>query len=92
MLKVLRIPLHQRHPTLSYPRQASALPDRFPDRPVIDSARCPAGCRACVEACPTDAILQDELGLRLDLGCCLFCLECVNTCPRLVTWRLIYLP
>ncbi len=41
-----------------------------------------AECRACVEACSTDAIEKDENGLRLDLGRCLFCTNCVEACPE----------
>src|SRR5206468_8319970 len=47
-----------------------------------EPARCVDGCRACIEACPTDAITGDERGLRLDLGRCLFCTECVAACPE----------
>jgi Ni,Fe-hydrogenase III small subunit/formate hydrogenlyase subunit 6/NADH:ubiquinone oxidoreductase subunit I len=82
MLKVLRTRFQQGHRTLAYPRQEPVLPDRFRGRPVIDSSLCPAGCRACVEVCPTDAITPDEPGLRLDLGRCLFCSECVDACPQ----------
>jgi Ni,Fe-hydrogenase III small subunit len=58
-----------------------ALPDRFRGLPTLPAA-CPEGCRACIEACPTDAIAKDERGLRLDLGRCLFCVECTSTCPE----------
>ena len=57
------------------------LPDRFRGLPVLDESRCPDGCRACAEACPTDAIGRDGQGLRLDLGRCLFCTDCVEACP-----------
>ena len=58
------------------------LPDRFRGRPVIDESKCVAECRACVEACPTDAIEKDKHGLRLDLGRCLFCTDCIEACPE----------
>jgi Ni,Fe-hydrogenase III small subunit/NAD-dependent dihydropyrimidine dehydrogenase PreA subunit len=48
---------------------------------VLDPARCPAGCRACAEACPTDAVRVDG-GLGLDLGRCLFCADCAGACPE----------
>ena len=44
--------------------------------------KCPDGCRACAEACPTDAIAVDGGGLRLDLGRCLFCTDCVRGLSR----------
>jgi Ni,Fe-hydrogenase III small subunit/NAD-dependent dihydropyrimidine dehydrogenase PreA subunit len=49
---------------------------------VVDTSRCPRECRACAEACPTDAVAIDEGGLRLDLGRCLFCTDCVEACPE----------
>ena len=56
------------------------MPDRFRGRPVIDASKCPDGCRACAEACPTDALSTGD-GLRLDLGRCLFCTYCLAACP-----------
>jgi Ni,Fe-hydrogenase III small subunit/NAD-dependent dihydropyrimidine dehydrogenase PreA subunit len=58
------------------------LPDRFRGLPLVDTSKCPEGCRACAEACPTDAIAINESGFRLDLGKCLFCTECVEACPE----------
>ncbi len=68
MLKILRTRLQQGHRTIPYPAQAPTLPERFRGRPTIDVSRCQEDCRACVEACPTDAITKDEQGLGLDLG------------------------
>jgi Ni,Fe-hydrogenase III small subunit/NAD-dependent dihydropyrimidine dehydrogenase PreA subunit len=48
----------------------------------VDQSKCPAGCRDCAAACPTDAITIDSKGLRLDLGRCLFCTDCVEACPE----------
>jgi Ni,Fe-hydrogenase III small subunit/NAD-dependent dihydropyrimidine dehydrogenase PreA subunit len=82
MLQVSLARLKQGHRTSRYPAQVPALPDRFRGLPVVDTARCPDGCRACAQACPTDAITVDERGFRLDLGRCLFCTECVEACPE----------
>jgi len=81
MLQVPLGRLKQGHRTIPYPGQVPALPDRFRGLPVIDSAKCPDACRACAEACPTDAITIDDRDLRLDLGRCLFCTDCVEACP-----------
>lgn len=81
MLGISLARFKQGHRTIPYPAQVPALPDRFRGLPVIDSAKCPDGCRACAEACPTDAITI-EGGLRLDLGRCLFCTDCVEACPE----------
>ena len=82
MLGILLARLRQGHRTTPYPDLVPVLPDRFRGLPVIDSSRCPDGCRACAEACPTDAITVDSSGVRLDLGRCLFCTECVENCPE----------
>jgi Ni,Fe-hydrogenase III small subunit/NAD-dependent dihydropyrimidine dehydrogenase PreA subunit len=81
MLDVLLTRLRQRHRTTAYPREPPTLPDRFRGHPTLDPSRCPDGCRACADACPTDAI-STEGGLALDLGRCLFCTECVDACPE----------
>ena len=56
MLKILRARFDQGHRTNRFPQELPPLPDRFRGRPRFDASRCPEGCRACVEACPTDAI------------------------------------
>ncbi len=82
MLKVLLARMKQGHRTVSYPDTEPVLPDRFRGAPSIDPERCKEGCRACVEACPTDALTREAGKLRLDLGKCLFCPECTTACPE----------
>ena len=82
MLKVLLARLQQGHRTMKYPDgPPPEMPDRFRGRPAIDTTKCPDGCHACAEACPTGAIdLTGEA--RIDLGKCLFCTDCVSACPE----------
>lgn len=82
MLKFLLARLQQGHRTVRFPAEPPTLPDRFRGFPVVDSTKCPDGCRACVEACPTDALAEDAGGLRVDLGRCLFCTDCTQACPE----------
>ncbi|MGP0064707.1 MAG: 4Fe-4S dicluster domain-containing protein [Isosphaeraceae bacterium] len=83
MFNIIRERIRQGRRTILYPEgEAPPLPDRFRGLPVLDESRCPGGCRACAEACPTDAIARDDRGLRLDMGRCLFCTECVDACPE----------
>ncbi len=79
MLNILRARLHQGHRTNRFPEEEPKLPPRFRGRPVLDASRCPDGCRACVDACPTHAITDR---LALDMGRCLFCADCVEACPE----------
>jgi Ni,Fe-hydrogenase III small subunit/formate hydrogenlyase subunit 6/NADH:ubiquinone oxidoreductase subunit I len=80
--KILLARARQGDRTLRFPEAEPALPERFRGAPVLDAARCRDACRACVEACPTDALSADSAGPALDVGRCLFCAECVTSCPE----------
>jgi Ni,Fe-hydrogenase III small subunit/Pyruvate/2-oxoacid:ferredoxin oxidoreductase delta subunit len=72
----------QGHRTLNFPPAEPVLPDRFRGRPEVEVAKCPVNCRACSEACPTQAISFDPKGVKIDLGRCLFCTDCEEACPQ----------
>ncbi len=81
MFDLLRARIHQGYRTIRYPDgPAPALPERFRGHPVIDAARCEAGCQRCAEVCPTGAVRVGP-PLAIDLGKCLFCTECAAACP-----------
>ena len=58
----------------------AAVPIGFRGLPVLDAEPCGPECNACSDACPTTAIGLRPL--RLDLGRCVFCQTCVETCPE----------
>jgi len=81
MFKTIAIRLGQGHRTTKFPDEMPALPDRFRGRPALDPSKCPPDCRKCADSCPTQAIVVAP-ALKLDLGRCLFCTECVEACPE----------
>ena len=81
MLKAIKERLKQGYRTLDYPNSLPVLPDRFRGLPTIDSSKCPDGCKACADACPTDAITING-DVTIDLGRCLFCTDCQEACPE----------
>jgi Ni,Fe-hydrogenase III small subunit/ferredoxin len=82
MFRPLFARIHQGHRTVPYPKQEPVLPDRFRGAPTIDARKCPEGCHACADACPTDAVKVDAEGPLFDLGRCLFCTDCARACPE----------
>lgn len=79
MIDIIKNRIAQGYRTTAYPDGDPGLPERFRGRPVLKPELCAAGCAACVEACPTQAITAP---LALDLGRCLFCSECTAACPE----------
>ena len=77
MFKSIAVRRAQGEQTIADPRQAR--PAGFRGKPEIAARDCETGCRACLEACPTDAISLDPL--RIDLGSCILCGDCAPVCP-----------
>ena len=74
--KILRHQGKQYIPDITKP----VLPALFRGRPEISSVACADSCSACAEVCPTEAILLNPV--RLDVGKCVFCKECVWACDK----------
>jgi Ni,Fe-hydrogenase III small subunit/ferredoxin len=87
MLDILITRIRQKNRTVAFPKHPPELPDRFRGLPVIARGKCPKGCAACKSACPTGAIsiggppAVEPRRIRIDLGKCLFCLDCIRSCP-----------
>jgi Ni,Fe-hydrogenase III small subunit len=65
------------------PGPDSRLPERFRGLPVLDPARCPAGCAECAARSPSGMLQVGQDGrARLDLGASLFAPEDAAACPH----------
>jgi len=82
MIKPLLARIQQKHRTIAYPKKMPELPERYCGRPVVDAERCPADCRQCLDVCPTNALRQENHTLTIDMGRCLFCAQCAESCPH----------
>ena len=81
MIDVLKFRLAYGNQTVAFPGGPPRFPARFRGRPALDPARCTAGCAACSDACPTEAILDPAAaGMKVDLGRCTFCGACAAAC------------
>lgn len=76
--KALRVRVSQGTQYITDLRKAVPLGAR--GLPRIGPQPCSAGCTACRDACPTQALRLDPVAL--DLGRCVFCLACVEACPE----------
>ncbi|RJQ57695.1 MAG: NADH:ubiquinone oxidoreductase [Stygiobacter sp.] len=55
-------------------------PERYRGLPLIEDKLCADGCNKCAEVCPTNAIKLNPVSI--DLGLCVFCPLCEETCPE----------
>jgi len=82
MFKTLLTRARQRHRTLAYPAEQPYVPPLFRGRPVLDAGKCGAGCTACSDVCPAEAIKLTSEGPQIDLGRCILCGDCGAACPE----------
>ena len=83
MSGILTARFKQGRRTIEFPPAQSIVSDRFRGAPRLSQAPCPGGCRACMAACPVEALSHDAQGvLQLDLGRCIFCGACRDICPH----------
>ena len=83
MLKVIKTRLQQGYRTMDYPKGEAVLPERFCGQPVFRHDQpCPDNCGLCEWECPSGAISGRDGRLSIDLGKCLFCRTCAQTCTQ----------
>ena len=81
MFKSIYVRAAQGRQYIADPRRAD--PVGFRGAPHVGSTPCEAGCDACVQVCPTQAITLGMArdAVRIDLGRCVMCGDCVAECP-----------
>jgi Ni,Fe-hydrogenase III small subunit/NAD-dependent dihydropyrimidine dehydrogenase PreA subunit len=83
VIDILKFRLGYGRQTVEFPDGPPRFPARFRGRPAVDPSRCAAGCAACADACPTEAIRDPGMpSMAIDLGRCLFCPDCTAACPE----------
>ncbi len=75
----IKVRILQGDPIIHDVKNAS-LPKLFRGLPKIADKSCPDDCSKCVGVCPTNAIKLNPISL--DLGLCVFCPLCEETCPE----------
>jgi len=98
MISVVLGSLFRKPATMKYPYAPFHMPDRFRGAPQFDSSLC-NGCKLCVRDCPSGAITitraegdpavlpegqKKRFDQTVDLGRCVYCGQCAETCPRKV--------
>jgi Ni,Fe-hydrogenase III small subunit/NAD-dependent dihydropyrimidine dehydrogenase PreA subunit len=79
MIDAIKIRILQGDPIIHDVRKV-LMPSRYRGLPVLADKECPEGCQKCVDVCPTNAI--GILPVQIDLGLCVFCPLCEETCPE----------
>jgi Ni,Fe-hydrogenase III small subunit/ferredoxin len=79
MINVILARFKQKYRTYPFPRKEPVMPEKFRGMPIIDNKKC-SQCAKCVAGCPTQAISKEDNQLKIDLGRCIFCVECKNNC------------
>lgn len=75
----MKLRLLQGDPIVHDVKNAS-IPGRFRAFPEIIDTLCPKGCGECAKVCPTNAITLNPV--KIDLGLCVFCPACEQSCPQ----------
>lgn len=86
MLKALIESLFKKPATINYPKSKFDMPHGYRGKLKFNPDNC-IGCKLCMRDCPTGAIEIIKIGdkqfeMVIDLGRCIYCGQCVDSCLR----------
>jgi formate hydrogenlyase subunit 6/NADH:ubiquinone oxidoreductase subunit I len=86
MIRELLRSLFKKPATVKYPAEGREMPKDFRGKLKFYPERC-IGCKLCMRDCPTGAIEirkinEKEFEAAIDLGKCIYCGQCVDSCLK----------
>lgn len=86
MLGVALGAIFKKPATTKYPAVKFLVPEGFRGEIIFHPEKC-VGCKLCMRDCPAGAITIKEVGQKkfqaqIDLGKCIFCGQCVDSCLK----------
>lgn len=79
MIDIIIERIKQKKRTIKYPSKKILMPRPYRGKPEINENLC-TKCESCIKCCPVNAISMSNGAVVIDIGKCIFCLECTLAC------------
>jgi formate hydrogenlyase subunit 6/NADH:ubiquinone oxidoreductase subunit I len=85
MIKEVMRTCFKKAATNLYPAQKLEMADKYRGKLIFHAEKC-IGCKMCMRDCPAAAITINKVGdkftAEVDLGKCIYCAQCVDSCVK----------
>ena len=85
MIKEVMCTCFKKAATNLYPAQKLEMADKYRGKLIFHAEKC-FGCKMCMRDCPSAAITINKVGdkftAEVDLGKCIYCAQCVDSCVK----------